>query len=111
MKEVSVPADADEQFVDQQVPPPDAPPPTMPEEVRAGGPPPAPPGYAGKHRADGDRKAGGIPPGTGPEVPSLLGSSEETPVAEGVHDPDVGPGGGDLDTARWPLAGRPESAR
>jgi hypothetical protein len=83
----------------------------MPESARVGGTPPPPTGYAGKHRADGTRKAGGIPAGTGPEAPASLGTSEDSAVAEGVHDPDVGPGGEDLDTATPPLAGRPNTSR
>lgn len=115
-KEVAVPTEdrSAEVDADQRVaplPPPDAPPPTMPAEVRKGHEPPPPPGHAGRHRADGERKAGGIPPGTGPEVAAPLGTSEDEAPADGVHAPDVGPGGEDLDTATPPLASRPLSSR
>jgi len=94
------------------IPLPDDPPPTMPESAREGGPPPEPPpGYSGKRRADGERAAGGIPPGTGPEVPAPEGTSEDKPADEGIHTPDAGPGGADLDTASPPLTSRPDTAR
>jgi hypothetical protein len=91
--------------------PPDAPPPTMPESARTGGPPPPPPSHTGKHLSDVERAAGGIQPGSGPEVPAPEGTSEDKPADEGIHTPDVGPGGDDFDTASPPLAGRPGSAR
>lgn len=93
-----------------RIPPPDAPPPTMPESARVGGTPPPPPARANVEDPDGERLAGGIPPGTGPEVVAPLGTSEEASPADGVHTPDVGPGGEDLDTASPPLASRPGSA-
>jgi hypothetical protein len=93
------------------IPLPDEPPPTMPESAREGGPPPPPPGYAGKHRAGGERAAGGIPPGTGPDVPAPEGTSEDKPADEDIHTPDVGPGGDDFDTASPPLTSRPDTAR
>jgi hypothetical protein len=34
-----------------------------------------------------------------------------TPEATGVHTPDVGPGGEDIDTAAPPLTSRPGNAR
>ena len=95
----------------ERIPLPDEPPPTMPESAREGVDPPKPPGYVAKHRADGERKAGGIPPGTGPEVPAPEGTSEDEPADQGIHAPDVGPGGADFDTSSPPLAGRPDSAR
>jgi hypothetical protein len=85
----------------------------MPEHARRGGPPPDRAGEhrADEHRADGERAAGGIPPGTGPDVAAPYGTSEDKPADEGIHTPDVGPGGDDLDTASPPLAGRSEGAR
>jgi hypothetical protein len=82
---------------------PDLPPPTMPAEARTGTPPPAPP-RASSVRADGDRAAGGIPPGTGPEVPAAEGTAEAAEVAPDPHQPEV-------DEDAPPLASRPLAAR
>jgi hypothetical protein len=92
------------------LPEPDLPPETMPAEARAGEPPP-PPGHAGSRGDDGEQLAGGIPPGTGPEAPAAPGTAEESGSDLGVHTPDVGPGGRDLDTDEDPLASRPRSSR
>ncbi|TQS44314.1 hypothetical protein [Cryptosporangium phraense] len=83
----------------------DGPPPTMPSEARTGAVEQADPVDAS---ADG---AGGVPPGTAPEVEAALGTSESLKPVDGVHTPDIGPGGEDIDTAEWPLAGRPDAAR
>ena len=107
------------------LPLPDAPPPAMPESARTGGPPPEPsepPGPSGRAAKrgdsgnvrdddDGERAAGGIPPGTGPDVPAPYGTSEDRPAEQGIHRPDVGPGGEDLDTVSPPLPGRSDNAR
>ena len=102
---------AEDQPPATEAPSADVPPPTMPESVRAGGDPPPPPGSGEQYRPDGERKAGGIPPGTGPQVPAPLGTSEDRPPETGVHTPDVGEGGDDMDTASPPLASRPGTAR
>jgi len=58
----------------------------------------------------GGRNAG-IGPGTGLEAPAPLGTSEGMAPVQGVHVPDVGPGGDDLDTADPAVPGRPRIAR
>jgi len=87
-------------------------PPTMPEEARTGyAEPPAPEDYPVGSDPDLAQKAGGVPAGTAPEVATALGTSESLPPVDGVHTPDVGPGGEQLDTASRPLTQRPEAAR
>ncbi|MFI5957232.1 hypothetical protein [Cryptosporangium sp. NPDC051539] len=80
-------------------------PPTMPEPARTGEGEQADPVDA---PAGG---AGGVPPGTAPEVAAALGTSESLEPVDGVHTPDVGPGGEQFDTASRPLTQRPEAAR
>jgi hypothetical protein len=98
------PADA-ESTATGRLPLPDGPPPTMPVEARTGGPTPPPPPDA---PAEG---AGGVPAGTAPEGGAAPGSSEELPPTQGVHRPDAGPGGDDLDTAARPLPNRSDADR
>ena len=89
------------------LPLPDAAPATMPAEARlrrVG--PPAPDDYPAPEEA-----AFGVPPGTAPDVPPALGTSETMAPAIGVHTPDVGDGGRDLDTAATPLPGRTDYNR
>jgi hypothetical protein len=96
---------------DPEVPEPDLPPPTMPAEAHIGRPPPPPPADADQRGDDGELLAGGIPPGTGPEVPAAPGTAEAAEPDLGVHSPDAGPGGADFDTDEDPLASRPRSSR
>ncbi|GAA0279377.1 hypothetical protein [Cryptosporangium japonicum] len=80
-------------------------PPTMPAEARTGcDEKPAPEDYP----ASGE---GGVPAGTAPEVEPALGTSESMAPVDGVHTPDVGPGGEQFDTDSPPLTQRPEAAR
>ena len=48
----------------------------------------------------------GAPQRTVPDVPPAQGTSEAMRPVQGVHTPDVGPGGDDVDTARRPMPGR-----
>ncbi|GAA3391107.1 hypothetical protein [Cryptosporangium minutisporangium] len=87
-------------------------PPTMPEEARTGyADAPTPEDYPVGSDPDLAEKAGGVPAGTAPEVTTAPGTSESMRPVEGVHTPDVGPGGRDIDTASRPLTQRPEAAR
>jgi hypothetical protein len=84
-------------------------PPTMPDEARTGeGEAPDPEDYP---VGSDSGKAGGVPADTAPEVPAALGTSESMAPVDGVHTPDVGPGGEQFDTAARPLTQRPASAR
>jgi hypothetical protein len=90
----------------------DGPPPTMPEEARTGyAEAPAPEDYPVGSDPDLAEKAGGVPRGTAPEVTTAPGTSESMRPVDGVHTPDVGPGGRDIDTASPPLTQRSETAR
>ena len=83
-------------------------PPTMPDEARTGDGEAADPE---DYPVGGSGKAGGVPAGTAPDVPAALGTSESMAPVDGVHTPDVGPGGEQFDTASRPLTQRPEAAR
>jgi hypothetical protein len=54
--------------------------------------------------------AGEVPENTAPDVTAAPGTAEELPPVQGVHMPDDGPGGSDIDTAERPVPGR-ERAR
>ncbi|SHM32933.1 hypothetical protein [Cryptosporangium aurantiacum] len=85
----------------------DGPPPTMPDEARTGYPDaPSPEDYPAPAA-----KAGGVPHGTAPEVTTAPGTSETMLPVDGVHTPDVGPGGQEFDTDATPLPGRTDHAR
>jgi hypothetical protein len=99
-----------ESGVQPGVPAPDLPPPTMPRSARTGTEPPPPPERASVTR-DGDSPAGGVPHGTAPEVQAAEGTAEAAAAAEGIHTPDVGPGGSDIDTDERPLTARPRTTR
>lgn len=53
----------------------------------------------------------GIPGDTGPNPPSMPGTSEAARPVQGVYRPDVGPGGEDIDTGDRSLAGRGRQSR
>lgn len=80
-------------------------PPTMPDEARTGYPDaPAPEDYP-------PRGEPGLPAGTAPDVAPALGTSESMRPVDGVHTPDIGPGGEQFDTEATPLPGRTDHAR
>lgn len=86
-------------------------PPTMPAAAREGWDAPPPPSDMPEGPAADDPGAAGIPPGTGPDVPTAEGTSERFGPARGVHTPDDGPGGTDVDTSARPLRGRVDHDR
>lgn len=53
----------------------------------------------------------GIPGDTGPNPPSMPGTSEAARPVQGVYRPDVGPGGADIDTGEHSMAGRGRQSR
>jgi hypothetical protein len=107
----NTPREQAEEPLPDGVPLPDGPPPTMPPEVRTGANAATDVEHADPIRADAEALAGGVPSGTAPSVPAAPGTAEAASPARGVHSPDDGPGGRDIDTAEPPLASRPRAAR
>lgn len=67
-----------------------------------------------QHEAPTDRDpAGGVdmPSDTGPNPPPMPGTSETLEPVQGIYQPDVGPGGRDIDLADRSLAGRGRNTR
>jgi hypothetical protein len=87
-------------------------PPTMPEEARTGyADPPTPEDYPVGSDPELTEKAGGVPAGTAPGVAPAPGTSEAMRPVDGIHTPDVGPGGEQFDTAATPIPGRTDHSR
>ncbi len=58
-----------------------------------------------------DRGPSRLPEGSGMDVPPMPGTSADAPEVQGIHTPDVGDGGRDIDEGERPLASRPRTAR
>lgn len=58
-----------------------------------------------------DRGASRLPEGAGMDAPPMPGTSADAPVVQGVHIPDIGEGGRDIDEGERPLASRSRTAR
>lgn len=65
---------------------------------------------AGTHAVT-DRPQAGVPERAVPEAPAADGTSEAVEPVQGVHTPDVGPGGEQFDTGSTPLPGRTQGSR
>lgn len=92
---------------------PDTVPPSQPDADTPAGStdePDDPTAGAGGHAAT-DRPQVGAPEGTLPDAPAAEGTSEAAEPVQGVHTPDVGPGGEQVDTAATPVPGRTEGSR
>jgi len=58
-----------------------------------------------------DRRGADLPDGTATDVTPPEGTSVDAPVVQGVHTPDVGHGGEDIDEAEPALPNRYRTAR
>ncbi|HEX6075077.1 MAG TPA: hypothetical protein VFZ32_07420 [Micromonosporaceae bacterium] len=59
----------------------------------------------------GERHGGDLPEGTATDVLPPEGTSTDAPAVQGIHRPDVGPGGADIDESDRVLPNRGRSAR
>lgn len=92
---------------------PDVVPPSLPAADTPAGAtdePDDPTAGAGEHAAT-DRPQVGAPERAVPDAPPATGTSEAAEPVQGVHTPDVGPGGEQVDTATTPVPGRTQGSR